>query len=151
MTISLWRVATATLLAAGLVSVVGCSSDAGTPAPTPSAPTSSAPTPSSAAPEDQRTGAAQVASGLRKIDQIAKDIVAAGTDTAKAKTLIAQIEPQWKPIEGTVKANSTDTYLAMEDSFAQLAKAADGDAATAVKGATTVAGTVAAYLAKYPG
>ena len=50
-----------------------------------------------------------------------------------------------------MKANDQDAYLTLEDSFAQLAKAANGDAATAAKGVATVATTVAAYLAKHPG
>src|SRR6266508_1393667 len=70
---------------------------------------------------------------------------------AEARALIDQIEPTWQPIEGTIKANDQDAYLAMEDSFALLEKAADGDAGSAAKGAGTVAATVAAYLAKYRG
>jgi hypothetical protein len=33
---------------------------------------------------------------MQKIDQIAKDIVAAGADKAKATELDGQIEPRWK-------------------------------------------------------
>ncbi len=138
MTTTLRRLATALLLALGLAAVAGCSSR-------PSEPSAAA-----AAPEDQRAGAAQVAAGLRKIDRLAKDI--AGThNAAEARALIDQIEPTWQQIEGTVKANDQDAYLAMEDSFALLEKAADRDAGSAAKGAGTVAATVAAYLAKYRG
>jgi hypothetical protein len=132
------RLATSLLLAAGLAAAAGCSD---------TTPDRSA---SAAAPEDERAGAADVATGLAKIDKLARDIVASDT-RSQAQRLIDQIEPTWMRIEGTVKANDQDAYLALEDGFAQLAKAAGGDAATAAKGAATVAATVAAYLAKYPG
>jgi len=138
MTIPLRPLAAGLLLAVGLVSAAGCSS------------TPSADRPAAApAPEEARAGAADVAAGLATIDKLAKDIVAADTKE-KAQGLIDQIEPTWQRIEGTVKANDQDAYLALEDSFAQLGKAADGDAVTAAKGAVTVATTVAAYLAKHP-
>jgi hypothetical protein len=94
-----------------------------------------------------------VATGLQNIDQIAKQIAAsAGTDKAKAASLDGQIEPTWSTIEDVVKQNDPNTYLAMEDSFAVLEKAAgDGDAAAAEKGSTAVSSAVQAYLAKYPG
>src|SRR5712691_12500618 len=64
---------------------------------------------SSPAPETQRASAADVAAGLRQIDQIAKGIAAkAGTDKAAAQQLDAQIEPAWQKVEGTVKANNQD-------------------------------------------
>jgi hypothetical protein len=94
-----------------------------------------------------------VATGLQNIDQIAKQIAAsAGTDKAKAASLDGQIEPTWSTIEDVVKQNDSNTYLAMEDSFAVLEKAADdGDAAAAEKGSAAVSSAVQAYLAKYPG
>jgi hypothetical protein len=94
-----------------------------------------------------------VATGLRKIDQLAKEIAgSAGSDKARAASLDGEIEPTWKPIEGTVKQNDQNTYLAMEDSFAVLEKAADdGDAAAAAKGSAAVSSAVQAYLAKYSG
>jgi hypothetical protein len=97
--------------------------------------------------------AAEVAAGLRKIDQTAKEVAEyAGTDKAKATNLQGQIEPVWEEIEDTIKQNDQSAYLAMEDSFAVLDKAADdGDATAAAKGANTVSSTVQAYLAKYSG
>jgi hypothetical protein len=90
---------------------------------------------------------------MRKIDQIAKEIAeSAGTDKARAANLAEQIEPAWQPIEGTVKSNDQDAYIAMEDNFAVLDKAAEtGDAAGAAKGAAAISTTVQAYLVKYPG
>ena len=93
-------------------------------------PSSQAPT-SSQAPEAQRASAADVATGLRKIDDTAKGVAAkAAGDKAGAQALDAQIEPVWKTIEGTVKANSQDGYATFEDSFGSLESAANaGDAA----------------------
>jgi hypothetical protein len=97
--------------------------------------------------------AAQVAAGLRKIEQTAKEIAGtAGTDKAKAVSLSDEIEPTWKPIEDTVKKNEPNTYLAMEDNFAVLEKAADdGNAAAATKGSAAISSAVQDYLAKYSG
>jgi hypothetical protein len=112
-----------------------------------------APASTSVAPQAQPTTAAEVATGLGKIDQLGKDIAAsAGTDKAKATSLDGQIEPTWKTIEDTVKQNDQNTYLTMEDNFAVLEKAAgDGDAAAATKGSAAITSAVQAYLTKYPG
>lgn len=135
------------LVAAGMVGLVGCSA-AGAGASAQSA----SPSPALAAPEDKRATAAEVAAGLHTIDQIAKDIAAAGADKAKATALDDQIEPVWKQIEGTVKANDENAYLAMEEAFAKLETAArDGDAAASAKGSAAVSQAVQGYLAKYAG
>jgi hypothetical protein len=109
--------------------------------------------PSSAAPENLRAPAAEVATGLETIRQLAADIAAAaGTDKAKAATLLEQIEPAWKKIEGTIKANDQDAYLTFEDAFAALGKAAEeGDSAKASKASNDVSTASSAYLARYPG
>ncbi|HET9116633.1 MAG TPA: hypothetical protein VFN75_00905 [Pseudonocardiaceae bacterium] len=135
------------LMVVGVVGLAGCSSG-GDRAPAPAAPTSTA--------QDsggQPATAAGVATGLRKIDQLAKEIAdSAGSDKARAASLDGEIEPTWKPIEDTVKQNDQNTYLAMEDSFAVLEKAADdGDAAAAAKGSAAISSAVQAYLAKYSG
>lgn len=138
----------AVLVVAGLtLGVAACSSGSGGDA------TSGGSASTSQAPEDLRASAAEVATGLRRIETIAKDLAGvAGTDKARAKELDGQIEPVWKTIEGTIKANDQDAYISFEDTFAILAKAAeDGDAAKASQGADAVAQAVAAYLAKYPG
>lgn len=105
------------------------------------------------APEDRRATAAEVAAGLGRIDGMARDVAAqAGVDKAKAVATDAAIEPQWKLIEGTVKANDKDAYLAFEDNFALLGDAAkNGDAAKAARGSAGVTKAVADYLARYPG
>lgn len=133
------------LVAVGVAALVGCSSGGDASAPASSKAT--------AAPEEQRTTAAAVATGMQTIDQIAQDIAAsAGTDKARAESLAGQIEPAWQPIEGTVKQNDENTYIAMEDSFALLEKAAeDGDGAAGANGATAISTAVQDYLSKYPG
>ncbi|MFY9807376.1 MAG: hypothetical protein WAK86_08920 [Pseudonocardiaceae bacterium] len=90
---------------------------------------------------------------MRKIDQIAGQIAeSAGTDKTKAASLDGQLEPIWSRIEDTVKRNDQDTYLAMEDNFAVLEKAADeGNAAAAAKGSAGISSAVQPYLAKYAG
>lgn len=136
------------LMVVSAVGLAGCSSGGDTSV-APAAPT----TTSAVAPQEQSASAAEAAEGLRKIDQLAKEIAgSAGTDKAKAASLDGQIEPTWKPIEDIVKANDQDTYLTMEDNFAVLEKAADdGDAAAATKGSAAISSAVQAYLAKYSG
>ena len=142
MTIRRWQAGVLVALAVGLTAVAGCSSDSSAPAG-----------PATQAPEDQVTTPAAVTAGMRTIDRLAKGIAAsAGTDRARAENLADQIEPAWRPIEGTVKRNDQDTYLAMEDSFAVLERSAeDGDAAAAAKGAKSVSTAVQEYLSRYPG
>jgi len=135
-----------TALAAG-----ACSASKSATSPTSQTPTSQAAT-SSQAPEAQRASAADVATGLRKIDDTAKGVAAkAAGDKAGAQALDAQIEPVWKTIEGTVKANSADGYATFEDNFPLLESAANaGDAAKAGTASTAVSKAVSDYLAKYP-
>jgi hypothetical protein len=137
-------------LGLGAVGLAGCSSGGDTSV-APAAPTAVSAAPEAS--EPQPANAAEVATGLRKIDQIARQIAeSAGTDKARAASLDGQIEPTWKPIEDTVKANDQNTYLAMEDNFAVLEKAADdGDAAAAAKGSASISSAVQDYLAKYSG
>jgi hypothetical protein len=94
-----------------------------------------------------------VASGMRKIDETAKEIaVSAGTDKARASSLYGLINPTWFPIEDTVKQHDQNTYLVMEDNFAVLENAANtGDVAAAGKGASAISSAVQDYLAKNPG
>jgi hypothetical protein len=108
---------------------------------------------SSPVPEEQRASAAEVATGLRQIDETAKGIAEkAGSDKAAAQQLEKQIEPAWQKIEGTIKSNDPDVYITFEDNFALLGVASeDGDAAKARTASETVSRTVSDYLAKYPG
>ncbi|WP_088286004.1 hypothetical protein [Kineosporia sp. A_224] len=96
--------------------------------------------------EDLRTDAAAVATGMKAISELATKIGEASA--AQGKTLSEGIEPLWQPIEGTVQANSKETYDAYEGAFTLLES---GDAAKAQEGARAVATATTAYLAKFPG
>lgn len=141
---SRWRSAILMLVVISVMGLAGCSSDGDTSAATTS--------PTSAAPQQSVT-AVEVATNLRKIEQIAQQIAqSAGTNKATAVSLDAQLEPLWKPIEDTVKLKDQDTYLTVEDNFAVLHKAAEeGNAAAATKGSAGITSAVQPYLAKYSG
>lgn len=96
--------------------------------------------------------AAQVAEGLKTIQDIAGDVAkAAGTDKAKAEKISEAIEPVWSKIEDKVRDNDKDAYIAFEDSLESLEAAAKaGDARKAGGAADKVAAAVKAYVAKYP-
>ena len=108
---------------------------------------------STQAPEDVRAPAAEVTAGLGTINSLSAQIgVAASADAKSAKQLNAGIEPVWKAIEGTVRANDKDLYIRFEDDFAALTKAAEaGDGPKAQEAAADIAEAVKAYLAKFPG
>jgi hypothetical protein len=113
--------------------------------------TASPGTSSSPAPEDITTSPAAVKTGLDKIVTIAADIRANVADKTKATAGYESIEPIWETIEGTVKKNDSDAYLALEDAFALLKNAAErADATLAASGSDAVSKTVTAYLAKFP-
>ena len=74
--------------------------------------------------------------------------VAAGT---KVNDAGARLEADWVQVEGTVKTNASDTYIAIEDAITVLDSAGKAaDAATAAKGSTGLSTAVTAYLAKHP-
>ena len=105
------------------------------------------------APEEARASDAEVATGLATIKQLATDIASAMTanDTAKASDLVDQIEPTWAKIEGTIKENDEDTYLAFEDAFAAIGLAVkNDDAAKTNSEASTIATTADKYLQAHP-
>jgi hypothetical protein len=124
-----------------VVSLAGCSS--GSTASSSSAPAASA---SASKPEDLRTTDAAVAVGMKAIVDLVAQIAAA--PAAEGKTLSDGIEPLWQPIEGTVQANSQETYDAYEGGFTLLES---GDATKAAEGAKAVTAATDAYLAQFPG
>ncbi|HEV7863601.1 MAG TPA: hypothetical protein VGR20_12905, partial [Acidimicrobiia bacterium] len=101
---------------------------------------------------EDTVSAAQLAEGLKTIQDIAADVAAAtGKDKVQAQKINEGIEPVWKKIEDTLRANDKDAYIAFEDGFEALGAAATaGDAKKAGEAADTVAATVKAYIAKYP-
>jgi hypothetical protein len=108
---------------------------------------------SAQAPEDLRAPAAAVTAGLGTINSLtARIAVATGADAKSAKELNAGLEPAWRVIEGTVRANDKDLYIRFEDDFAALTKAADtADGSKAQQAAADISEAVKAYLAKFPG
>lgn len=109
--------------------------------------------PSTTVPEDVRTTPAKVAAGLSSINATAAKFAATvGDDKDQAQILLDQIQPQWYRIEGTIKANDTDAYLAFEDAIAVLHRANEkADRTLAARGSRDVAAATAAYLQTYPG
>lgn len=135
-----------TLVRAGMAAVLavvaltGCSGSSGNDSGT--SPTAGS---SSTRPEDQRTSAAAVATGLKAIDKLAQQIAEAPAD--QGQTLSEGIEPLWQPIEGTVQENSQETYDALEGAFTQLES---GDVTQAQEGARAASEAIDAYLAQFP-
>lgn len=130
------------LLLTGAVLLTGCGSNDTSVTPKASA---------TQAPEDVTTTAAAVKIGLNKIVTIAADIKANISDKSKAEAGYGSIEPIWLTIEGTVKKNDSNTYIALEDAFALLENAAkSADTAKATSGSDAVSSTVTGYLAKFP-
>ena len=107
--------------------------------------TPSAPTP--AVPEDAIASEAAVGVGLARLKGVAAK-VAGAADGDSAKAAAVELEPVWQSIEGIVKKNEPDLYLAVEDSFQRLER---GDLADTKKGAQALRMAVDAYLAKPPG
>jgi hypothetical protein len=87
-----------------------------------------------------------VATGLTSIKDLATQIAEAPAD--QGQTLSDGIEPLWAPVEGTVQANSQETYDALEGAFTKLES---GDATQAQEGAREANDAIDAYLAQYPG
>lgn len=108
--------------------------------------------PTSTAAGSGDASAAEVASGLKKIREIAANTAeAAGKDITRAEELIEGIEPVWEEIEGTLKSNDKDAYVQLEDNFTLLkigAKAGDADKAS--QASDKVAAAVTGYLGQHP-
>lgn len=130
--------------AAAIFSLAGCGSS--TPSTSSDDTSSTATASESASPESLRTDAATVAKGITDLKDLATRIAGASAD--QGKTLAEGIEPLWQPIEGTVQANSQETYDAFEGAFTQMES---GDATQAAEGARALATAADAYLEKFPG
>jgi iron uptake system EfeUOB component EfeO/EfeM len=104
--------------------------------------------------EDVKAPAAEVTTGLKKVTAYADEIVAkvkAG-DSDGASASWDEMHEAWEAVEGTVKDNDEDGYLAIEDAMAALkTAAADTDADKAATGASDLKAAVDEYLKAYPG
>ncbi|MEW6473608.1 MAG: hypothetical protein AB1679_15260 [Actinomycetota bacterium] len=103
--------------------------------------------------EDTKVSATTVAQALKTIERAGGDIAAhAAADKAKAEHGVEVIEPLWKMIEGTIRANDPNSYAAFEDAVADLGAAAKaGDARKAGGAAGALSSAVQFYVAKFPG
>ena len=92
---------------------------------------------------------AAVAAGLARMVTVATETAAkTATDATAGKAAATGLEPAWAPVEGVVKANDPDTYVAIEDAMALLQS---GDATKAAAGAAQIGTAITAYVAKHPG
>src|SRR6478735_6380771 len=103
------------------------------------------------APEELRTSAAEVATGLGEIVTLTGQIATtAAVDKEKAMEQADEIETHWQPIEGTVKANDQEAYLSFEDAFAVSEKAAsEGDGTAAASAAADIAANATQYTTDF--
>lgn len=102
--------------------------------------------------EAAKPTAAQVADGLKTVQQHAEEVVEyAGKDKAKAQKEWDEANETWDGIEDTIRDNDKDAYVAFEDALEGLSAAAKaGDAKKAAEEAGALAKATTAYLAKYP-
>jgi hypothetical protein len=106
------------------------------------------------APEDVKAPDAEVATGLGELQDLADEVVAAvqADDTDKATAEYEEAHEVWEGIEGTIKDNDEDAYIAFEDALASLeSAAADGDLDKATAAAEDIKTAAAAYLEAHPG
>ena len=102
-------------------------------------------------PEEHQADDATVTAGLGRMVKTADTVAATVATGTKVTDAAEQLEADWSQVEGTVKTNEPDTYLAIEDAITSLDTAAsDGDTATAAKAAASLSTAIAAYLAKHP-
>lgn len=110
-------------------------------------------TAASSAPEDLRASDADVAAGLATIQGLVTDVSSYLTsDHQRAADQQEKIEPAWRAIEGTIKANDSSTYLTFEDQFALLSGAvASSDQGKADSARAAVTKAAGDYLRAHPG
>jgi hypothetical protein len=104
-------------------------------------------------PEELIVSDAEVTTGITEIDdQIALALTTLPTDQAKAKAVVDDVYTTWYGIEGTIKQNSTDLYLDMEDGLGGVKNGVDqNDAEKAQKGSTAFSAAASKYLQQWPG
>jgi hypothetical protein len=148
------RLARAVLVAVALAGPLGltaaCSSSAhigGTAAPDDTTGSTGTSTP-----EEVIVSDAEVSAGIAQVDdQIALALTTLPTDQAKAKAVVEQVYSTWYGIEGTIKKNSKDLYLDMEDGLGAVKNGVDqNDATKAQKGSTDFSAAASKYLQQFP-
>ena len=102
-------------------------------------------------PEEHQADDAAVTAGLGRMVASSAAITAKVAAGSKVTDAADQLEADWSEVEGTVKTNDPDTYLAIEDGITSLDTAAkDGDATGALKASTALSTAIAGYLVKHP-
>ncbi|MGZ4694619.1 MAG: hypothetical protein ACXWCM_06010 [Acidimicrobiales bacterium] len=103
-------------------------------------------------PEEVIVSDAEVSAGIAQVDdQIALALTTLPSDQAKAKAVVEQVYDTWYGIEGTIKQNSKDLYLDMEDGLGAVKNGVDqNDAAKAQKGSTDFSAAASEYLQQWP-
>jgi hypothetical protein len=104
-------------------------------------------------PEEVIVSDAEVTAGIATLDdQIALALTTLPTDQAKAKAVVDEVYDTWYGIEGTIKKNSSDLYLDMEDGLGAVKNGVDqNDAEKAQKGSTAFSAAASKYLQQWPG
>ena len=104
-------------------------------------------------PEEIIVSDAEVSAGIANVDdQIALALTILPTDQAKAKAVVEQVYDTWYGIEGTIKQNSKDLYLDMEDGLGAVKNGVDqNDADKAHTGSTDFSAAASKYLQQWPG
>jgi hypothetical protein len=104
-------------------------------------------------PEDVIVPDAQVTAGLAKVgDQIALALTQLTSDQDQAKATVEAAHQTWYSFEGTVKQNSQDLHLDMEDGLGAVKNGVDeNDAARAQRGSTDFSAAASKYLQEWPG
>ena len=104
-------------------------------------------------PEEIIVSDAEVSAGIAKVDdQIALAITTLPIDQSNAKVIVDQVYDTWYGIEGTIKQNSKDLYLDMEDGLGAVKNGVDqNDADKAHTGSTDFSAAASKYLQQWPG
>jgi hypothetical protein len=140
------------VVAVGSLLLGACSSSKHSNANT-SAPSTAAESSDTSSPEEVIVSDAEVTAGIAKLDDsIALTLTTLPTDQAKAKAMVDDIYDTWYGIEGTIKKNSSDLYLDMEDGLGAIKNGVDqNDAQKAQKGSTDFSAAASKYLQQWPG
>jgi hypothetical protein len=95
----------------------------------------------------------RVTAGLVSVQALNGQAVARlATDQAAAQELVDEIYDDWYAFEGTIKTNSIDLYLALEDGLGAMKNGIDQkDADKAATGAAAFATAADRYLQQWPG
>jgi hypothetical protein len=104
-------------------------------------------------PEDVIVADSVVTAGIAKVDdQIALALTQLATDQDQAKASVEAAYQTWYSFEGTVKQNSQDLYLDMEDGMGAVKNGVDqNDAAKAEQGSKDFSAAASKYLQQWPG